>query len=226
MLALDDRAAAELPAEVTLIRAPEEGSALDAIVGYAPPDDLPHWLAHLRPGGRLILAHPASADELLNALTAAGFIHCLVEAHADVMLYRGQRPPEGTSFERLPSSAQRPEATPFIFLLVQQTPNKPAWKLAPDETVEWHAATVIDPQTGEPVLLGFSSLVKAVAFMQPAVLAGFLSGINKVAKFRAEAAQRWTVPVRLNPSFEDWRRAALGPPYRVEPQSAIGDDEA
>ena len=64
---------------------------------------------------------------------------------------------------------------------------KPAWKLTPGERVEWRAATVEVPGMGRR-LLAFSALVKAVAYMQPAVLAGAISGVNKVAKFSAAAA--------------------------------------
>jgi hypothetical protein len=226
VLALDGAAAAELPPEVTLVPAAEAAGALDAIVGYTPPDALERWLAALRPGGRLILACPEPPDALLAALTAAGFVHCLVEPVGEISLYRGERPPLAASLDRIPAAARAPaERLPFVFLLVRQTPNKPAWRLAPGETVRWQAASALDPARGAPALLAFSSLVQAVAFMQPAVLAGFVNGVNKVAKFPAEAALDWPVPFLLNPVFDDWRDAARGPWLEVDPAAAITGDE-
>jgi len=110
---------------------------------------------------------------------------------------------------------------------VTQTPNKPAWKLSPDEKLEWRAATLLDPATGRPALLAFSSLVKAVAFMQSAILAPLrvINGVNKVAKFKAEVAQSWELPMILNPAFEDVRSVPLGPAYRVDPQRAVTGEE-
>ncbi|MDW8324995.1 MAG: hypothetical protein RMK99_00390 [Anaerolineales bacterium] len=234
VLALDERAAAELPPEITPARAAPDGEQFDAIVGYAAPHALEQWLPRLRPGGRLILAGDAAPEAALAALTGAGYIHCLVEEHAGLTLFRGERPPHGSSVERIQFTAGSPlplgeglgvREFPFIFLLITQTPNKPAWKLAPDEKLEWCAATVLDPANGRPALLAFTSLVKAVAFMQPAVLAGFLSGINKIGKFRAEAAQTWPLPLIVNPNFDDWRAATLGPPLAVDPQAAITGEE-
>lgn len=224
VLALDQRASAELPPEITPARSASAGEQFDAIVGYAAPHALEEWLPRLRPGGRLILAGNAAPEAALAALTGAGYIHCLVEEHAGLTLYRGERPPHGASTERIRAVAQSPISSlqsPFVFLLITQTPNKPAWKLAPEEKLEWRAATVLDPANGRPVLLAFTSLVKAVAFMQPAVLVGFLRGVNKVGKFRAEAAQGWPLTVVVNPVFDDWRTATLGPPLVVDPKAAL-----
>jgi hypothetical protein len=239
VLALDERAASELPAEITVTQTWSNGEQFDAIVGYTPPHDLARWLPLLRPGGRLILANAVASEEALVALTDAGYIHCLVENHAGLVLYRGERPPRGSSAERIQAAAGSPlpmaegarlsregvREFPFVFLLITQTPNKPAWKLAPDEKLEWRAATVLDPATSQPALLAFTSLVKAVAFMQPAVLAQFLNGVNKVGKFRAEAAQAWPLPLIVNPAFDHWRTAALGPRLTVDARTAITGDE-
>ena len=89
--------------------------------------------------------------------------------------------------------------------------------LAFDERV----ATVIDPAASQPALLAFSSLVKAVAFMQAAILAKWIGGVNKVGKFRGEAARTWALPFLLNPKFDDLRSAALGPAYQVDLETAI-----
>jgi hypothetical protein len=236
VLALSEAVADELRERVELIDAARAGasppSQLDAVVGYAAPDQIPTLGRLLRPGGRLILATNADPQTLLDALTNAGFIHCLVEPLGHLTLYRGERPPEGSSLQRLetlaesrpPSSVYRP---PSVFLLLSQTPNKPAWKLSPDEKLEWRAVTLLDPATGQPALLAFSSLVKAVAFMQAAILAPLrvITGVNKVAKFRAEVAQRWELPLILNPAFDDVRSVPLGPAYSVDPQMAVTGEE-
>ena len=119
-------------------------------------------------------------------------------------------------------------SSPFIFLLITQTPNKPAWRppvVTPEEKIEWRAATVIDPATDRPAFLAFSSLVKAVAFMQSAILANWIGGVNKVGKFRAEVARAWALPLLLNPNFDDLRFAALGPTREVDPRAALTGDE-
>jgi hypothetical protein len=235
VMALDDASAAELPPEIEVVRgdaAPAE--VFDAIVGHSAPDGLAGLLTRLRPGGRVILAQRSGSQQarsLLEALIHAGFIHCFVEPASDVVLYRGERPPLGSPIERVQALAAdfQPHPIPhFVFLLITQTPNKPAWRplaVAPDEVLEWRAATIVDPATGQPVLLAFSSLVKAVAFMQPAILARFMEGINKVGKFRAQVAQTWGLPLRLNPDFDDVRSMALGPPFDVDARTAITGEE-
>ncbi len=238
VLALSDAVADELRDRVELtFGAARTGTLppgqLDAVVGYAAPEQIPILGRLLRPGGRLILATHADSQRLLDALTHAGFIHCLVEPVGDLTLYRGERPPEGgplqrletlsTSFESLyPATGHRP---PSLFLLVTQSPNKSAWKLSPDEKLEWRAVTLLDPATGLPALLAFSSLVKAVAFMQAAILARMITGVNKVAKFKAEVAQSWELPMILNPAFDNVRSVPLGPAYHVDPQMAVMGEE-
>jgi hypothetical protein len=97
--------------------------------------------------------------------------------------------------------------------------------LLPDEKIKWQAATVLDKQTNSPMLLAFSSLVRAVNFMQPAVLAGKFKGINKVGKFTADSAQGWEQPLLLNPNFDELREATPGAMYEVDPQVAITGEE-
>lgn len=237
VLALDPATAAEL-AEAAHVTAHASGDALhgayDAIAGHclAEAGELQRLAEHLRPGGRLILAAAAPAATLLAALTDAGLIHCLVEVEIEggLTLYRGERPPLAAStvarVQQLAASAEPAPALPrYLFLLVTQTPNKPAWRLAPGERVAWRAATVIIAPGAAPQLLAFSSLVKAVAYMQPAVLAGELVGVNKVAKFPASAAAGWPLPFRLNPSFDELRGVSAGPPLAVAPEQAITGDE-
>lgn len=235
VLALDPATAAEL-ADAAHVTAHPSGEALqgayDAIAGQRLADatEVRRLAEHLRPGGRLILAAEAESSALLSALTEAGLIHCLVETEGGLTLYRGERPPLAAStvarVQQLAASAEPAPALPrYLFLLVTQTPNKPAWRLTPGERVAWRAATVIIAPGAAPQLLAFSSLVKAVAYMQPAVLAGELVGVNKVAKFPASAAAGWPLPYLLNPTFDDLRGAAAGPPLAVAPEQAITGDE-
>jgi len=243
VLALDGAAAAELAGQALVTAAHDlldyPAGAFDAIAGPAAPEQIVALCQALRPGGRLILTHHADPETLLAALTAAGLIHCLVEPHGPLCLYRGERPPGGSSLERTralaanrPAEAAQalpitsPEALtgPYVFLLIRQTPNKPAWKLAPGEPVTWQAATVL-AAGGPPELLAFSSLVKAVACLQGAVLAGQLGGINKVGKFPKSAAGAWDLPLTLNPAFEAIRQLEPGPPFEVDPHAAITGDE-
>jgi len=236
VLALSEAVADELKESVELIDAARAGSLvpgrLDAVVGEAAPDQISTLGRLLRPGGRLILTTPADPQTLLKALTTAGFIHCLIEPLGHLTLYRGERPPDGSPLQRLetlaeslPPSRAAVLRLSSVFLLISQTPNKPAWKLSPDEKLEWQAVTLLDPATGRPALLAFSSLVKAVAFMQLAILNKMIIGVNKVAKFRAEVAQRWELPVILNPTFEDVCSVPLGPAYSVDPQTAVTGEE-
>src|SRR5579859_7298634 len=162
VLALDAQTAAELAglAEMTVALGLDEWPAgpFDAIAGPAAPEQLAALSQRLRPGGRLILTHEAAPETLLAALTAAGLIHCLVEPQGPLSLYRGERPPEGSSLERtrtlaanrpagaapaLPITSPEALTGPYVFLLIRQTPNKPAWKLAPGEPVTWQAATAL-----------------------------------------------------------------------------------
>ncbi len=236
VLALDAATAAELEgaglAEITLAEAPARlpGGPFDAIAGRASPEQVPDLLRRLRPGGRLILAAESAAPEaLLRALTAAGCIHCLVEpAAGPLILYRGERPPGRRSPERLQAlaAAPGPASEPrFVYLLIRQQPNKPAWKLTPGQGLSWQAVTVLEPATGQPQLLAFTSLVRAVAFMQRAVLAGAFGGVNKVGKFAGTAAAQWRVPLLVNPDFDRVRGAPAGPPLSVDPQAAITGEE-
>ncbi len=220
--ALDSRAADSLPAGSAVLSEPGAGP-VDAIVGYAEADGLERYLQALRPGGRLILIAPGPDEPLLAALVAAGYIHCLTESVAEGVLYRGERPPEADSVGRIARLAGEAVTTPHVFVLVQQTPNKPVWRLEPGEALAWQAATV---RVGDEVyLLAFSALVKAVAFMQSAIKAGWLSGVNKIGKYPRDAAQGWPHPLLCNPAFDDCRSQPLGPPLAVDPAGAITGEE-
>lgn len=114
---------------------------------------------------------------------------------------------------------------PFLHLLVSQTPNRPAWKLGPGDEVHWLAASAIDPRIGRPVLLAFGSLVRAVAFMQPALLAKKISGVNKIGKFSSAVVRSWNVPFTLNAAFDEWREAVIELTVEVDPHAAARDEQ-
>ncbi|MCC7360922.1 MAG: hypothetical protein IT317_15675 [Anaerolineales bacterium] len=235
VLALDAAAAAELAERAEIVpgalsRLPD--GPFDAAAGEAGPFHLAALQARLRPGGRLILASAGTPEGLLAALVEAGLIHCLVEECDLGWLYRGERSPLGDPLARQQALAGQPTLpgaeikTPHVFLLVNQTPNRPIWKPSGGEGLVWEAATVRDPATGQAALLAFSALVKAVAYMQRAILVGNGPRINKVGKFPAAAAAGWPLPYLLNPDFEALGAAPAGPSLRVEPQRAITGEES
>ncbi|MFQ3674766.1 MAG: hypothetical protein SNJ83_14335, partial [Aggregatilineales bacterium] len=119
------------------------------------------------------------------------------------MLLRGERPhTEASTLERVQVAA-RADADAltlatyrgrFVHLLVRQFPNKPVWRLTAEDRIVWQATC------SDGHMLAFTSLPKAVAFMQMAVLAGRLRDVNKVAKFRREVVAAW--PLWLNPTLD------------------------
>ncbi len=194
-----------------------EASA-DAITWLGPTDTglLMQALRVLRAGGRLISVDPTgqpSAD-LVAALEAAGFTRVLVEAAliepvTTGVLVRGERShTTADTLARVEGVALRDAGQTdwstfrgrYVHLLVQVTPNKPAWKLAPGEPVNWSAAAV--EMDGQAVLLAFSSLPNAVAFLQQAVLAGVVQGVNKVGKFPRTEAEGWPQALIFNPALD------------------------
>lgn len=168
----------------------------------------------LRPGGRLIVVNPNGEvmPALGQQLEQNGYVRILVETAAECplptgVLMRGEKAHStADTHERvLVAAAQDADALDwsaykghYVHLLIAQTPNKPAWRLLPGEVITWSAAAVesLHGQT----LLAFSSLPKAVAFMQPSVMEGRISGVNKVAKFSRAAAMAWAHPFLLNPA--------------------------
>src|SRR5262249_6389829 len=142
---------------------------------------------------------------LVVTLENAGYTRILVEPLSDQggVLMRGEKPhTTPDTMERIRQVAVRDAESDlstysgrYVHLLIQQTPNKPAWKLQPGEKIEWRALALAQPSVGADetgrVALAFSSLPKAVSFMQPAVVAGAIRGVNKVAKFSRETAQGW-----------------------------------
>jgi ubiquinone/menaquinone biosynthesis C-methylase UbiE len=118
----------------------------------------------------------------------------------------------------------------FVFLLVRQTPDKPSWSLNPNDVIRWQAAMINDSErNGAPHLIAFTSLSKAVAFMQAAVTANALIGINKVAKYDKAVASGWAADLLLNPSFEVLRNSPQfkfnGIMMDVDPNRAVVGEE-
>jgi hypothetical protein len=184
---------------------------MDAVVAYDVPfsdDSLRSLLSALRPGGRLIAVDPAGEPSagLVKRLESAGYNRILVEELSDVggVLMRGEKPhTTDDTLARIESVASRDAAQVefrgrYVHLLVQQTPNKPVWALKPGDVVRWEAVALASE--GEPMLLAFSSLPRAVAFMQPAVVSGAVKDVNKVAKFSRATAENWKL--LINPALD------------------------
>ncbi|MBZ0283673.1 MAG: hypothetical protein K8L97_23250 [Anaerolineae bacterium] len=205
----------------------------DAVVAYGCSLEtrlLKSALNALRPGGRIIILNPdGTADEtLVQTLERAGYTRVLVEStNPSGVLMRGEKPhTETRTIDRIKQNAGRDESgkrpSRYVYLLIRQTPNKPIWALTADDKIEWQAVAVTGDD--ETVVLAFSSLPKAVEFMQPAVLSGSVKDVNKVAKFRWEVVKDWPHAFLLNPSDEivDTNTITLLP---VDPHSAEAPDE-
>lgn len=214
---------------------PVAPGSVDAVAAYvyAPePALLQAALTALRPGGRLIIVladgQPDAAQ--VETLERAGYVRILVEPGVQMpepvgVLLRGEKPhTEARTVDRVRQVAERDDAraSRYVYLLIEQTPNKPPWTLQPDEVIAWQAVGVAGD--AETVLLAFSSLPKAVEFMQPAVLAGRVSGVNKVAKFRWQVVRDWPTPVLLNPTDDILETNALIW-MSVDPRQAETPDE-
>ena len=189
----------------------------------------------LRPGGRFIAVESnATVDETrVIQLESRGYTRILVEAAHDNcgLLLRGERPhitadtqerirgAADADADRLDLSTYR---RPYLHLLIRQSPDKPVWQLSTDERVSWHALAL--HQRNATVILAFSSLPKAVAFMQPIALDGAALNINKVGKFTRETAAAWDHPVRLNLTTESIRLDQVTW-LPVDPATAAAPDE-
>ena len=189
-------------------------------------------LAALRPGGRFIAVQPGGSvsESAFHGLQAQGYVRVLVEAALDGIgvLLRGEKAHQSADTrQRIQGVAAadgdrldlRAFKGRYVHLLVRQTPNKPVWKLRAGEKIGWQALALPGG-----ALLGFSSLPKAVGFMQAAVLGGGLHGINKVGKFSRATALGWAGGVRLNPT---WDALAAGDFVfvAVDPAAAEAADE-
>jgi SAM-dependent methyltransferase len=215
-------------------------ASMDAVVAFEyvlNPAFLESALAILRPGGRLIVANSRGRVDRTpgQMLEQAGYVRILVEPALEDgtgLLIRGERRHTtddtlariqgvaGADAEMIDLATYRGR---YVHLLIQQTPNKPVWARADDEPVQWRAVT-LQPEDGQPVLLAFSSLPRAVGFMQPAVLAGQIKDVNKVGKFSKQTAATWTLPVLLNPAVAVLEDAGTGL-VLVDPATAEAPDE-
>ena len=216
----------------------EESASAAAVVGYdlyLSQDLLRAAHDALRPGGRLIVVLPLETMEAhqlyADRLTQAGFVRLLIEpALGQVgLLLRGEKPhPTRDTLARVRQTADADADAldlgryrgRYLHLLIQQTPNKPVWRLSPDESLHWRALA-FQAEDG-PRLLAFSSLPKAVAFLQAGVLAGRVRDVNQVAKFPREAARHWpalalNLPLDALPDALAW--------LEVDPEQAAAPDE-
>lgn len=190
-------------------------NSMDAVTWYQPDLSstfLAAALRALRPGGRLIMVDPEQtpAMELVNLLERAGYVRILAEPaleSGEGLLLRGEKPHvTASTLERIQQVASGDDSLidlstyrgRYVFLLIRQTPNKPIWALHEGERVVWDAVGA--EMADVIVALAFSSLPKAVAFMQPAVLTGRIRDVHKVAKFSRETAQAWPFGVLMNPT--------------------------
>lgn len=217
---------------------PDTENTIDGIMGLGVPGTLaPAFLAAalrvMRPGGRMVLLEPQTdpTREIVTVLEDAGHTRILVEPAPVGLLVRGEKPhTTASTFARVRVAADADAddldwaayAEPYAYLLVAQSPNKPVWALKPDETLTWQAVTVM--LDGAQTLLAFTSLPKAVSFMQPAVMQGFVRDVNKVGKFKREVLAGWGVPVRLNPTLDGLRGVDVVM-WAVDPAAAEAPDE-
>lgn len=190
--------------------------AFDAVVGcdiLTPPELLAEILRVLRPGGRFVCVLPTATvgETYVKRLEDSGFTRILVESVVDHsgVLMRGEKPhTTHDTLERVESvaqaDAQRLDVAQYrgryIYLLVKQQPNVPRWKMRDADDLTWHAVAV--EQGTNPLLLGFSSLPRAVGFMQAAVLAGTVSDVNQMPRFKPQTVGDWQHEVIINPEPE------------------------
>ena len=214
---------------------PTEASDADAIVALDQPltaDFLTAAHASLRPGGRLIIGwrHGSPTAQQQLTLEGAGFVRILIEVQGEALLLRGERPHDTESpLERIRQVADGDVVTDlenwpgrYVHLLVRQTPERPPWALREGETLRWQALTV--GAGVERKLLAFSSLPRAVAFLQPAVLQGSIHDVNKVGKFTRETARNWPLRLMLNPRPDVLAQHVAGT-FDMDPVTAATSDE-
>lgn len=212
--------------------------AFDAIVAYdldLTDDILAFARRALRAGGRIIALQSRGkvSQSHLRQLQDHGYVRILIEPALDELgvLLRGEKPhTTADALERIQSVASGDSDSiemsrfrgRYIHLLVQQRPNKPVWKLDPGERISWRAAAI--QRDSSLALLAFSSLPKAVGFMQPAVLAGVIHDVNKVGKFNLAAVETWDWDIVLNPSSDSIHGETLSY-IDIDPALAEASDE-
>lgn len=175
---------------------------VDAVVAYdivLESSLLIRVLRVMRAGGRFTAVLPDGevTSDYVELLEKHGYVRILVEPAVDDIgvLIRGEKAHTTADTVQRIQQVATVEADMldmstfkgrYVHLLIHQSPNKPVWKLQPDEKIKWQAVAI--ERGGEVILLGFSSLPKAVAFMQPAVVENVIQDINKVGKFTKETA--------------------------------------
>lgn len=192
-------------------------------------------LSILRYGGRLIIANSRASLTLAhygNQLENRGYVRILIEdiphESSKGVLMRGEKAHitddthqriqtvAGNEAEFIPLSDYKGR---FIHLLIRQTPNKPPWRIDPNELIQWDAVMI------NGVMIGFSSLPKAVSFMQPSVLMNKFYTVNKVAKFKRERVISWSHKIVINPTLMIWDNDAQLEFTPVDPYDAEAPDE-
>ncbi len=211
------------------------GSA-DAVTAYdcePSPALLRSALRVLRPGGRLVIMNPQldPAETYVRTLESAEYTRILVEVGAECPLPVGAliRGEKSHTEERTLDRVKQVAATDtpqriarYLHILIHQTPYKPAWRMTSEDKIQWQAVGIAG--NDEVVLLTFSSLPKAVEFMQPAVMAGHITNVNKIAKFKWDLVKQWPFPTILNPSDEIFDTQAVVM-LDIDPANAEAPDE-
>ncbi|MCA0455809.1 MAG: hypothetical protein LCI00_17665 [Chloroflexi bacterium] len=198
--------------------APDSVDAVAAFNAEPSAELLKSALRALRPGGRLIImnAHLDPSETYVKTLEGANFTRILVEVGAECplptgALIRGEKPhTESRTVDRVKQVAAQdapPRTSRYVQLLIHQNPHKPIWRMTPEDKITWQAVAVAGE--GETVLLTFSSLPKAVEFMQFAVMEGYITNVNKIAKFKWDVVKDWPFPTILNPSDEIFATQAV-----------------
>jgi len=192
--------------------------SVDSVVAYDywfNSNALTSILKIMRAGGRLIVILPNGTPDqsYVEQLEQIGYTRILVESATgeDGVLIRGEKPhTTSDTLQRIGQVANQETDGQdlqsfkgrYVHLLIQQQPNKPVWKLTETDVITWGAVAILSESDTRPILLAFTSLPKAVGFMQPAVMQGVIQDVNKVGKFRRNIAQSWHNPVWLNPTLE------------------------
>ena len=213
-------------------------NSVDAAVAYdieLKTDLLKRVLDMLRPGGRFIAVLPGGrvTQGCAELLEKHDYVRILAEAAVDELglLIRGEKAHHSEDTWRRIQAVAGAEGDlldlrafkgRYVHLLIQQKPNKPGWKLAAEEKIRWQALAL--QRGADKALLGFSSLPKAVGFMQPAIAAGRIHGINKVGNFDKARAMAWTWDVILNPKPDSIRHQRLAF-VKIDPSTAEAPDE-
>ncbi|HZY45312.1 MAG TPA: hypothetical protein VFF70_11235 [Anaerolineae bacterium] len=203
---------------------------------------------YLRPNGRAIFLIPNKAgvttELLVEALSSNGLTRILTESVLgdSFILARGERPTDQSrptdriaAIARIDASSieilnldQAAHRYPHVHLLVRQDPPSRGWDdRQPNAT--WQAVTLHDTQSDQVALLAFTSLVKATAFMQPAVLADVIQGVNKLPRFETGRLIDRAEAVIINPAFgtlrEDQRFDFNSPAIKIDPALGLKSNE-